>query len=84
MPKSKSKKTTKKKVVPKVEKKVVVKKTVKKTVKKVTKKVVKEVKLPVVSGVQVVKILDSRHTKTHFHCKLANGTTMHVPKSKFK
>lgn len=40
-------------------------------------------KLPVVDKVQVVKVLDVGHTKTHFHCKMANGTTVHVPKSKF-
>lgn len=42
-----------------------------------------EVKLPTYDKVQVVRILDSGHSKTHFHCYLADGTTRHVPKHLF-
>lgn len=43
-----------------------------------------EKKLPVWDKQQVVKVLDGGHNKTHFHCYMANGTTMHVPKHLFK
>jgi len=45
--------------------------------------VAKALKLPVVDKVQVVKVMDVGHTKTQFHCKMANGTMVHVDKSKF-
>lgn len=36
-------------------------------------------------GVRVKAILnDGKETETHYHCSMENGTTMHVPKSKFK
>lgn len=36
-------------------------------------------------GIRVKAILqDGRETATHYHCAMENGTTMHVPKSKFK
>ena len=47
------------------------------------KKMVAPAKLPVFEKHQVLKVLESGHTKTHFHCYMDNGTTMHVPKSKF-
>lgn len=42
-----------------------------------------EPKLPMYDNLQVVKVLDSRHTNTHFHCLMANGSTVHVPKKLF-
>lgn len=39
--------------------------------------------LPVFEGLTVLKVLESGHTKTHNHCAMSNGTTMHVPKSLF-
>ena len=35
-------------------------------------------------GVKVVEILSSKHTPTHFHCRMSNGVTCHVPKSLFE
>lgn len=35
-------------------------------------------------GKTVVKILDTGHTETDYHCEMSDRTTMHVPKSKFK
>jgi hypothetical protein len=49
----------------------------------VQEQIVQEPKLPVFEGKKVVKVLDSGHTKTHFHCLMEGGVTMHVPKSKF-
>jgi len=43
-----------------------------------------ELKLPRYMKIQVVSILSGGHVKTHFHCKMANQTTMHVPKHLFK
>lgn len=39
--------------------------------------------LPMFEKHQVLKILDSGHTKTHFHCALEGGITQHVPKRLF-
>lgn len=47
------------------------------------KKVVFKIALPIFEKKRVIAILDSGHTKTHFHCKMDNGTTMHVPKRLF-
>lgn len=33
---------------------------------------------------KVHKILDGGHTKTHFHCEMEGGVTMHVPKRLFE
>lgn len=33
---------------------------------------------------KVLKILEKGHTKTHFHCQMEGGVTMHVPKSLFR
>lgn len=42
------------------------------------------ISLPIVDGQQVVSILDDgRETETHYHCQMANGTTMHVAKEVF-
>jgi len=35
-------------------------------------------------GKTVVKVLDTGHTETDYHCEMSDRTTMHVPKSKFK
>jgi hypothetical protein len=40
-------------------------------------------RLPVFEKHQVLKVLESGHTKTHFHCAMDGGFTQHVPKSKF-
>lgn len=83
---------TKKAVKKVVEKKAVVKKAPRAVAKKpvaVKVAVVKEKApvtprpFPVFEGVRVVAVLDKGHTKTHNHCKMANGTTMHVPKVLF-
>jgi hypothetical protein len=34
-------------------------------------------------GAEVIDILSYGETPTHFHCRLSNGTTAHVPKSLF-
>ncbi len=39
--------------------------------------------LPVYNQLQVVEVLGSRHLKTHLHCRMENGQTMHVPKHLF-
>ena len=82
----------KKKVVEKkpATKKVVVKKAVvKNEVKDKVEVVVPAPKspkpeLPVVDNAQVVEILATGHTPTHYHCRCADGTTRHVLKSRFK
>jgi hypothetical protein len=36
------------------------------------------------NGIEVIEILnDGKETATDYHCRLENGTTMHVPKSLF-
>ena len=35
-------------------------------------------------GAKVLAILPSKHTLTHFHCKMSSGETKHVPKSLFE
>ena len=35
-------------------------------------------------GAKVVAILPTKHTLTHFHCKMSSGDTKHVPKSLFE
>jgi hypothetical protein len=43
-----------------------------------------DLSLPMFEGKQVVSILDDgRETETHYHCQMADGTTMHVPKELF-
>jgi hypothetical protein len=37
---------------------------------------------PYYNGTQVVDIIQGE-TLTHFHCKMSDGTTMHVPKELF-
>lgn len=32
---------------------------------------------------KVLKVLNGGHTKTHFHCEMEGGVTMHVPKRLF-
>lgn len=40
--------------------------------------------MPTFEGVKVKYILkDNRSTKTHFHCKMADHTTKHVPRELF-
>lgn len=34
-------------------------------------------------GKTVVKILNTGHTASDYHCEMSDRTTMHVPKSKF-
>ena len=57
---------------------------------RVVRKVEVEVKvvtvpaLPFFENAQVLKILeDDRHTSTHYHCRMDNGTTQHVPRKLF-
>ena len=38
--------------------------------------------LPTHEGVRVIEVLEEKGD--FLHCKMANGTTMHVPKSAFK
>lgn len=45
--------------------------------------VVKAQAFPVFEKKRVIAILDGGHTKTHFHCKMEGGVTMHVPKRLF-
>jgi hypothetical protein len=40
-------------------------------------------KFPIFEGKTVISVLDGGHTKTHNHCKMSDGTTMHVPKDLF-
>lgn len=43
-----------------------------------------DISLPVFEGKQVTAILDDgRETETEYHCSMADGTTMHVPKELF-
>ena len=38
---------------------------------------------PQFEGKTVLGILANGHTKTHYHCRMSGGVTMHVPKSLF-
>ena len=38
----------------------------------------------VFEGAKIVAILPTKHTPTHFHCKMSSGDTKHVPKSLFE
>ena len=40
-------------------------------------------RLPVVDNSQVVEILETGHTPTHYHCRCSDGTTRHVRKDLF-
>lgn len=40
--------------------------------------------LPLYQGRRVSRLLDEGHTKTHYHCRMEDGTTQHVPKERFK
>ena len=35
-------------------------------------------------GATVLEILTTKHTATHFHCRLSDGTSKHVPKELFE
>ena len=35
-------------------------------------------------GAEVLEILTTKHTTTHFHCKMSDGTSKHVPKELFE
>lgn len=35
-------------------------------------------------GKTVVEVLQQGHTDTHYHCKMSDNSTMHVPRSEFK
>jgi len=44
-----------------------------------------EVFMPVFETIQVRYIMkDNRSNMTHFHCKMSDGTTRHVPRGLFK
>lgn len=38
----------------------------------------------VFEGAKVVAVLTTKHTPTHFHCRMSDGTQKHVPKSLFE
>lgn len=42
--------------------------------------------VPVVQfeGATVLKVLETKHTATHFHCQMSDGTNKHVPKGLFE
>lgn len=79
--------------MPKKKDKAATQKEVSATKKEAPKKVVdtKETKvestpeMPSFEGVKVKRIIkDNKSNETHFHCKMADQTTRHVPKNLFK
>lgn len=51
--------------------------------KRKVKPVVKEPTMPTFEGAQVVAVLEDGHTKTHLHCRMADKTTKHLPRTLF-
>lgn len=41
-------------------------------------------KTVVYEGKTVIEVLQQGHTDTHFHCKMSDSSTMHVPRLEFK
>lgn len=75
-----------KKTIKKVEKKVVPEVEVSTTLPSVEIKIETDGTkvMPIWENKQVVEVLDDgKETETHFHCKLSDGTTAHVPKKLF-
>ena len=63
--------------------KTVIKPTVKVPVKIPVKRIEKKKEMPIFEGVRVLTVLEDRHTATHYHCRMDNGTTMHCPRHLF-